>query len=135
MKISIKMKDCKTFCKAQTASHLKETIQPPRIPPPPKEIYRNMMVKHFARCKQQAALKKLFSLSPSHPRPTTTKGDTWNYTDICFQSASRIQFLGVTKQSKYFSGTKQKHVCREICKVRKIFGCVVVAYYFHCQVS
>ena len=32
-KISIKMKNCKTFCKVQTVSRLKETIQPPNVCP------------------------------------------------------------------------------------------------------
>ena len=31
------MKNCKTFCKAQTASRLKKIIQPPPIPPPPNK--------------------------------------------------------------------------------------------------
>ena len=33
-KISIKIKNCKTFCKAQTANRLKKFIQSPLIPPP-----------------------------------------------------------------------------------------------------
>ena len=32
-KILIKMKNCKTFCKAQTANHLRKFIQSPPIPP------------------------------------------------------------------------------------------------------
>ena len=38
-------------------------------------------------------------------------------------------------QCKCFSDTKQKHVCWKFCKVRKVFGCVVGAFYFQCQVS
>ena len=43
-----------------------------------------------------------------------------------------MQFLGVKKwcSADNFAGTKQKHVCRKICKVRKAFGCVAGAYYF-----
>ena len=33
-KISIKIKNCKTFCKAQTANRLKKFIQPPPHPTP-----------------------------------------------------------------------------------------------------
>ena len=33
-KISIKMKNYKTFCKAQTANPLKKFIQSPPVPPP-----------------------------------------------------------------------------------------------------
>ena len=40
-KITIKMKNCKTFCKAQTASHLKEIIQPlPSFISPDKPLQR-----------------------------------------------------------------------------------------------
>ena len=113
--------------------------------------------KTFARSKQRPTLRKLFSLSPSPiphlppPYPTHTHqikpyllrleqkfyyGDIKKYTDICFQSASKMQFLGVKKwySANIFSGTKQKHVCWKICKV-KIFGCFAGAYYFQCQVS
>ena len=34
-----------------------------------------------------------------------------------------------------FFDTKQKHVCRKICKLRKVFGCVSGACYFQCQLS
>ena len=85
--------------------------------------------KTFARPKQRVALRKLFSLAPPDTTlspPIGTKknltmsleqkffdGDIKKYTDICFQSASRMQFLGVKKwcSAKKFSGTKQKHVC------------------------
>ena len=59
-KILIKMKNCKTFCKAQTASRLKDINWPTPIPPPPdqilqcfsnknflKEIYRNIQTSTF----------------------------------------------------------------------------------------
>ena len=35
----------------------------------------------------------------------------------------------------FFFDTKQKNVCRKICKVRKFFGCVSEAYCFLCHVS
>ena len=99
---------------------------------------KSKIVKHFTRSKQQATLKKLCSL----PRPTPTikklvpsleekfsDGDIQKYTDIyaCFQSASRMQFWGVKKwcSANLFSDTKQKRFCWEICKVRKVFGCVL----------
>ena len=37
-KISIKMKNCKTFYEAQTAISLKEIIQPPPLHPQPHQI-------------------------------------------------------------------------------------------------
>ena len=46
-------------------------------------------------------------------------GFVQKYTDICFQNASRMQFLGVQKwcSANVFPDTKQKHACWEICKV------------------
>ena len=63
-------------------------------------------------------------------------GGIQKYTDICFQSATRMQFFGVKKwcSPNVFSDTKQKYVCWKICKVRKVFDCVAGAYYFQCQV-
>ena len=60
-------------------------------------------LKHFTRPKQRAALRKLFSTSPyksflllPNPSPNPNPyGDLQEYTDICFPSASRMQFLGV----------------------------------------
>ena len=63
-KIPIKMKNCKAFCKVQTANRLKKFIQSPPIPPPPSppadktllylennfffmEIYRNIQTFAF----------------------------------------------------------------------------------------
>ena len=64
-------------------------------------------------------------------------GDIQKYTDIFFESASRMQFLGISNYAvqMFFSDTKQSKVGWEIFKVRKIFGCVARAYYFQCQVS
>ena len=60
LKISIKMKNCKTFCKAQTANRLKKYIQSPPFHPRPdktllhlgdkisyKEIYKNIQTFAF----------------------------------------------------------------------------------------
>ena len=86
------------------------------------------IVRHFTMPKQRAALKKkLFSLPQLPPIPPPSKVfRTEKYTDICFQSASRMRFLGVKKWSSanVISGTKQNHVC-----------CIAIAYCFRCQVS
>ena len=44
------------------------------------------------------------------------------YTEICFQNAPRIQFLGAQKwcSANVFSDTKQIHVCWNICKVFRV---------------
>ena len=65
-KISIKMKDFKIFYKGQSASWLKEFIQSP------------------TSWKLPTSLEQIFSY-----------GDMQEYTDICFPSALRMQFLGV----------------------------------------
>ena len=83
-KIFIKMKNCKTFYEAQTASHLKEIIQlSPNLPAPDKillllwnknfltEIYRNIQTfafKVLQKCSSWASRNitvQLFSLTPS----------------------------------------------------------------------
>ena len=46
-KISIKMKNCKTFYETQTASCLKEIIQPPQPPIPPDKILIRLWNKNF----------------------------------------------------------------------------------------
>ena len=84
------MKNCKTFYEAQTASCLKEIIQPPPNPQPipyQTKSYYVFRTKIFLR------------------RYT-------EHTDIFFQSASRMQFFGVKKwcSSYVFSDTKQKNV-------------------------
>ena len=70
-KTSIKTENCKTFYKAQTASHLKEIIQPPpyQIKPYPflrryKEIYRHFLSMCFKNavlgCQEMVQYKYLF---------------------------------------------------------------------------
>ena len=102
------------------------------------------IVKHFMRPIQRAALSKSFSLPTLYhiksyyiSRAKVSHGDVQKYTDICFQSASRKQFLRVQIwcRANVFSDTKQKHVCCKLCRVTKVFGCVAGAYYFQCQVS
>ena len=47
--------------------------------------------------------------------------DIQKYTDVCFQTASRMRLLGVKKGAvqMFFFHNKHKHVCWKICKVRK----------------
>ena len=66
------MKNCETFYEAQTASHVKEIVQTSPTAPHPTRYD--------------------FTTSPEQK---FSYGDKQKYTDICFQSASRIQFLGV----------------------------------------
>ena len=98
-KIFIKMKNCKTFYEAQTASHLKEIIRlSPNLPAPDKillllwnknfltEIYRNI---------QTFAFKMLQECS------------SWAIRNGAVQ---------------FFSDSKQKHVFWKTFKVREVFG-------------
>ena len=86
------MKNFETFYEPQTAIYLKEIIQPP------------------IRSKLPTFLQQKFS-----------NGDLQEYTDICFPSAPRMQFLCVQKwcSAIFFSDTNQKHV----------FGSVVGVYF------
>ena len=73
--MSVKMKNCKTFYEVHTANRLKEIIQfPPNAPPilPDKILIRLW------------TLEQKFSY-----------GDIQKYTELCFPSASRMQFLSV----------------------------------------
>ena len=65
--------------------------------------------KHFTRPKQQAASMKLSTSLEQN----FSEGIIQKYSDICFQSTSRMQFLGVKKccSANVFSDTKQKDVC------------------------
>ena len=56
------------------------------------------------------------------------------YTDICFQESSSWA-SGNSAVQMFFSGTKQKHVCWKICKLRNSFSCVLGEYYFQFQKS
>ena len=97
------MKNCKVFYEASAATHLKEIIQLPPNPPP-------------TRLNLTKSLEQNFSY-----------GDIQKYTDICFQSASRMQFWSVKKwcSANVFSDIKQKHACWKTCKVREVFGCIL----------
>ena len=63
--------------------------------------------------------------------------DIQKYTDICFQSTSRMRFVGIKNwcSVNVISDTKQKHGIWNICKTRKGFSCAVGAYCSHCQRS
>ena len=100
----------------------------------------------LTRPEQRAALRKLFSLPSTYPSPDkillrlwnkNSRGNIQKYTDICFQSTSRMRFQGIKKSfcANVISDTKQKHVFWNICKARKSFSCVAGAYCSQCQVS
>ena len=114
LKVSVKLKNCKAFYKAQAGSRVKEVIQSPQNPPTPYPSGKLLLV--FGA--------KLFS-----PR--------YIITDICFQSASRTHLLCIKKwcNANVFSDTNQKHFGWKICKVTKALGCVAGEYCFQCEVS
>ena len=80
--------------------------------------------KKFYEAYAASRLKEVIQPSPTHPPPDRPYRDIQKYTDICFQSASRMQFLGVKKwcSANVFSDTKQKHLCWKICKVKKVLA-------------
>ena len=78
---------------------------------------------HTTRQNLTTSLKRKFS-----------QGDIQKYTDICFnvlqessswESENRaVQMFFLTPNRKW-----------KICKLRRFFGCVLGAYYFHCEKS
>ena len=74
LQISIKLKIFKTLYEPQTAICQKGIIQPPYRPPPPNK----------SQIKASYVSETKF-----------LNKDLQEYTDICFRSAPRIQFLGV----------------------------------------
>ena len=83
-KISIEMRYCKTFYEGQTASRVKEIIQPLHYPfPQPDKILLRLWNKNFPY------------------------GDIQKSTGICFQSASRnhvVQMFFLTPNRKVLAG-------------------------------
>ena len=113
-KISIKTKNCKTFDEAQTVSRLKEIRQPSPTHLSPYKILLRLwnyvfLTDTYRNIQTQTYAFKVFQ-----------ECNSWA------SSNSAVQTL--------FSDTKQKKVCRKIYNFREIFGCVVGAYYFCCQV-
>ena len=110
-KISIKLKDCKILYETQTASHLKEIIQPPAT---------HHQIKSYYVFETKIFLTRYTELY----RHLLSK---------CFKKVVLgRQEIG---QCKCFSDTKQKHVCWKICTLKKFFACVLGAYYFQFQNS
>ena len=98
------MKNCKIFCKVQTASHLKELSSLlPSHRSPDKTLLR-LWNKNF--------LKEIFR---------NTQAFAFKVLQECSSWASRNGACNI------FSDTKQKHDCCKICEVRNIFGCVAGA--------
>ena len=108
-KISVKMKNCKTFYKAQKSSRLNKIIQ--LLPNPLHQInLATSFLTEIYRNKRTFAFKVLQECS--FVRQETVKCK-------CF-----------------FSDTKEKHVCwKMFSKFKHVFGCIATAYYFQCQVS
>ena len=111
-KKSIEMNHRKTFYKAQTASHLRKFFS---LPQP---IYH------------QIESYYLFE----------TKIFLGRYTEIyryLLTKFSKKVALGSQEmvQCKSFFWDQTEHVCWKIRKLRKFFGCVLGAHYFHCQNS
>ena len=107
------MKNCQTLYEAQTANHLKEVIQPPPNPSLSDKTLLRLWNKNF--------LTEIYK----------------NITRCAIKVLEECGLLGVKKwfSANVFSGSKQKYVCWNICKVRKAFGCAAGAYQFQCQVS
>ena len=99
-RISVKMKNFKTFPEAQTASRLKEIIQSPNRWKLPKSIEQNFLTEIYRNIK------------------------TFNFQLLwgCCSWTSRNSTVAMFFLRKL---DNQKHVCWKICEVSKNFCCVV----------
>ena len=86
-KISIKMKNCKTFCKAETTSRLNEIIKPLSNPPPYDKILLCLWNKTFLtkiyRNIRTFAFKLLHECSFGCQEKVECKCFFWHQTEIC----------------------------------------------------
>ena len=86
-KISIKMKNCKTFCEAETTSRLNEIIKPPSNPPPYDKILLCLWNKTFLtkiyRNIRTFAFKLLHECSFGCQEKVECKCFFWHQTEIC----------------------------------------------------
>ena len=100
------MENCQALYEAQTAIHLKEVIQPPPNPPPSDKTLPRLWSNNF--------LTEIYR----------------NINTCAIKVLQECGLLGVKKWCSVnaFSGTKQKHVWWNNCKVREVFGCVARAY-------
>ena len=84
------MKNCKTFYKAQMASHLKEIIQTPPNPPlPPEKTLLRLSNKHF--------FTEIYRNIQTFAFKVLQECNSWEARNRAVQM--------------FFSDTKQKHVC------------------------
>ena len=112
LKVSIKMKNCKTFYEGQTVSRVKQIIQPlHHLSPKPDKILLRLWNKKFLTEYTERYRHLLLK---------------------CFQNAV-LGRQGRCSTNVFFD-TKQKNVDSKTCKMRKVFSCVATAYYFQFQV-
>ena len=100
--VSLKMKNCKTFHEAQTASCLKGIIQSPRNPQP--TLYQ---IKPHYIIEIKIFLRRYAEIYIHY---------------LLLRYFKNAAFMSVKKwcSANVFSDTKQKHVCLKMCKVRKV---------------
>ena len=122
-KISIKMKNCKTFCQVQTASHVKEIIQPPPPHLTPyqikpyyvsgtniffrryKEIYRHLL----SKCFKNAVLGRKDMVQYKYFSDSKQKY-------VCWKFVKSERFLDVLREHIVFNVKWS-----EVCKTSKVF--------------
>ena len=104
------MKNCKTFCEAQTASRVKEIVQisPPTPYPPPDKSLLCLWNKNF--------LTEIYK----------------NIETFAFQVLRDCNSWASTNEAVQMFFLTPSDVCRKICKVKKVSGCVARAYFFQC---
>ena len=105
-KISIKIKNCQTFCKAQTANCLKTFIQSPPIPPP------SSTRTNLTMSQKQILLKEIYGNIQTFAFKVLQECSSWasrnGVVQIFFLTPQRSMFL--ENLSERFLAVFQEHI-------------------------
>ena len=102
----------------------------------PKILIKLKNRKTFHEAQTSSRLQEIIhpSRPPIPPGTPEIYSNQRKYVDICFQSASKVHFLRASRNGAV-QMLHQPDFCWNICKVKKVFGCVAGAYLFQCRLT
>ena len=122
LKNSIKIKNCKIFCEAQTATHLKEIIQLPPKPPPLDKI--------LSRLWNKKSLMEIYRIIQTFAFKVLQECSSWasrnGVVQMFFLTPNRSMFAGKFLKPERLLAVLRKHIFFnvkwvEICKMSEVF--------------